>query len=108
MPGNCGYQKAWEKNYPWLSCVKTDKKLAHCGICPKSFRIDNSGIGQVKSHAKSHESDTGRAMQKVQYVIKFGIADYVKKKLINDAKDTPYSFLFDETTTSQVKKQYDT
>ena len=57
MPGNCGYQKAWEKNYPLLSCVKTDKKLAHCGICPKSFRIDNSGIGQVKSHAKSHESE---------------------------------------------------
>ena len=44
---------------------------------------------------------------KVQYVIKYGIADHLKKQLIYDVKNTPYSFLFDETTNSQVKKQYD-
>ena len=44
---------------------------------------------------------------KVQYVIKYGIADHLKKQLIYDVKNTSYSFLFDETTNSQVKKQYD-
>ena len=43
---------------------------------------------------------------KIQYVIKYGIADHFKKQLIYDVKNTPYSFLFDETTNSQVKKQY--
>ena len=40
---------------------------------------------------------------KVQYVIKYGIADHLKKQLICDVKNTPYSLLFDETTNSQVK-----
>ena len=44
---------------------------------------------------------------KVAYIIKFGIAPYVRRKLVKDLADTPFSFLFDETTTSQVKKQYD-
>ena len=35
------------------------------------------------------------------------IANYLKKNLIYDVNNTPYSFLFDETTSSQVKKQYD-
>ena len=44
---------------------------------------------------------------KVQYVIKYGIADHLKKQLIYDVKNTSYSFCFDETTNFQVKKQYD-
>jgi len=44
---------------------------------------------------------------KVAYVIKFGIAPHVRRNLIKDIADTPFSFLFDETTTSQTKKQYD-
>lgn len=32
-------------------------------------------------------------------------AQYVRRKPINDVTDTPFSFLFDETTNSQVKKQ---
>lgn len=52
--------------------------------------------------AKSYSmSDT-----KAQYLIKFCIANYLKWKLIYDVNNTPYSFLFDETTNSQVKKQY--
>ena len=47
------------------------------------------------------QSDT-----KVQCVIKYGIGEHIKEGLINDAATTPYSFLFDETTNSQVKKQY--
>ena len=44
---------------------------------------------------------------KVQYVIKYGIVDHLKKQMIYIVKNTPYSFLFDETTSSKVKKQYD-
>ena len=41
------------------------------------------------------------------YMIKFSIAQYVRRKLIREVADTPFSFLFDETTNSQVKKHYD-
>ena len=180
--GKTSYRAEWEKFHPWLSGVKTDKCLAYCKICLKTFRIDNSGLSQVKSHAKSHGSDTRKAMltqrtftsiaedgkvtlsqnrlllspedlvtkaevlqalhivdknhsfasakedsqrfrsmfpdsniaksysmadTKVQYTVKFGIAENLKKKLIYDVKKVPYSFLFDETTNINVKKQYD-
>ena len=44
---------------------------------------------------------------KAKYTIQFGIAQYVKEKLILDVSNKPSSFKFDETTTSQIKKQYD-
>ena len=56
VPGTCKYQKAWEKDYPWVSSVKTDPQSAYCGICLKSFKINNSDVGQLKSHLKCHES----------------------------------------------------
>ena len=43
----------------------------------------------------------------MQYVIKVGVAEYLKRKLINDVLEMPYSFPFDEPTTMQVKKQYE-
>ena len=56
MPGTCKYQKSWEKDYPWVSSVRTDLQSAYCGICFKSFKISNSGVGQLKSHSKCHKS----------------------------------------------------
>ena len=44
---------------------------------------------------------------KVKYSIQFGIAPYLKEKVMNELNGVPYTFKFDETTTSQVKKQYD-
>ena len=44
---------------------------------------------------------------KAKYTIQFGIAQYVKEKLILDVSNKPFSFKFDETTTSQIEKQYD-
>ena len=44
---------------------------------------------------------------RVSYVIKHGISPYVKDLYINDFNGTPFVFKFDETTTLQVKKQYD-
>ena len=40
-------------------------------------------------------------------VVQFALAPFVKDELITGVQKTPYSFKFEETTTSQVKKQYD-
>ena len=39
-------------------------------------------------------------------MIQFGIAPYLQKIILNELKELAFSFRFDETTTSQVKKQY--
>ena len=39
-------------------------------------------------------------------MIQDGIAPYLQKIILNELKELPFSFRFDETTTSQVKKQY--
>ena len=44
---------------------------------------------------------------KMKYTIHFGIAPYVKDQLVQDISNKPFVFKFDETTTPQVKKQYD-
>lgn len=44
---------------------------------------------------------------KLKYLLEFGVAPYLREMLIVDMQAAPFSFLFDETTTSQVKKQYD-
>ena len=44
---------------------------------------------------------------KVKYNIQFGIAPHVKQLLIYDVNNKPFTFKFDETTSSQVKEQYD-
>ena len=41
---------------------------------------------------------------KSKYVVQFGLALFVKDELITDIQKTSYSFKFDETTNSQVKK----
>lgn len=40
---------------------------------------------------------------KTRYVIVYGIAPYVKDLPIKDARNSPFCYKFDETTTSQVK-----
>lgn len=44
---------------------------------------------------------------KLKYTIQFGIAPYFKELLTRDLKKKVFIFKFDETTTQQVKKQYD-
>ena len=46
----------WEKDYPWVSSVRTDPQSSYCGIFLKSFRINNSGVGQLKNHSQCHKS----------------------------------------------------
>lgn len=43
---------------------------------------------------------------KIKYIIVFGVAPFVREQLIEDLKSSPFAFMFDETTTTQLKKQY--
>lgn len=45
------YRAEWEKEFSWLSPSTTGIYLAYCKLCKKDFRIDNSGICQVKQHS---------------------------------------------------------
>lgn len=177
--GRTSYQASWEKQFPWLQKVNSDIYRAYCKICCKSFKVDGSGVSQVKSHAKTHKEDSSNANQrtfevtngkvsfqpkramalspedqvtkaeilqamhfassnysfasasddgerfqmmfpdsqiartyrqsetKLKYNIQYGIAPFIRKQLIYDINKCPFTFKFDETTTSQVKKQYD-
>ena len=44
---------------------------------------------------------------KTKYTIQFSIYPYLKDLLLDDLKNTVFTFKFDESTTQQVKKQYD-
>ena len=44
---------------------------------------------------------------KVKYMLQFGVAPFMRSVILNKLKWLPFSFRFDETTTSKVKKQYD-
>ena len=41
------------------------------------------------------------------YFVKYGLAEYFKEQVQLDLQGVPYTLKFDETTTYQVKKQYD-
>ena len=45
---------------------------------------------------------------KVKYCSQCGITPHLKDLIVKDLANSPFTFKFDETTTSQVKKQYDT
>ena len=44
---------------------------------------------------------------KVMYIMRYGITKYFKDELTKEVKEKPFTFHFDESTTSQTKKQYD-
>ena len=48
-----------------------------------------------------HQAET-----KSKCIIQFGVSPYVRKQVIEDFTGQPFTFKFDETTTSQIKKQY--
>lgn len=46
------FSSEWQESYRWLRKC-SDKFSAKCAICNLTFRIDNAGLCQVKSHEKS-------------------------------------------------------
>lgn len=74
-----------------------------------SFRSneDTSAIFQQMFPDSKIASSYKMSETKAKYVVEHGIKPYVLKELLNDFNGQPFTFKFDETTTSQVKKQYD-
>ena len=188
LPGKTCYSSLWEKEFRWLTNVQYDKYSAMCTMCQKVFKIDGSGISQVRSHGASQKHkdvatkqssnqekakkqtkilivdeqfsvkqqkisfafeeqvlkaeviqalktvDSGHSFAscetngaqfremfpdstiaasysqsstKVKYVIQYGLAPHFADQLKKDLLNVPFTYLFDETTNSQVKKQYD-
>lgn len=81
--------KCAKSNYSFASNAQNDDLFAK--MFPDSAIAKNWCMGETK----------------VKYILEYGIAEYVREKLIEDLNATPFTFMFDETTTSQVKKQYD-
>lgn len=71
----------------------------------KNCNADLSGIFRRMFPDSKIAAAYGMSDTKVKYVIQFGIGPFILKQLIKDLKDTPFTFMFDETTSSQVKKQ---
>lgn len=70
----------------------------------------NDGNNQLFSKMfpdSSIAADFKMGHTKCKYLVQFGIYPWIMEELLMDLKDTPFSYKFDETTTSQVKKQYD-
>ena len=79
------------------------------GVKNDSLSSGNGDSGRFKKMfqdlqiaAKYSQEET-----KSKYVVQFGVTPFVKVELITDVQKTQYSFKFDGTMTSQVRKQYD-
>ena len=53
-----------------------------------------------------HDSSYCWRMLAIIYMVQFGIASYIKRIIYSEVKEMPFTFYFDEITTSQLKKQY--
>lgn len=82
-----------------LKCVKSTFSFA-----------SNAGNNQLFA-SMFHDSKIAQSYRmsetKCKYLVQFGICPWILENLKNDLKGNPFSFLFDETTTSQIKKQFD-
>ena len=61
--------------------------MAYCKICIKSFRIDNSGLSQVKSHATCHKSGSLLNNQRTFQISKSNKVHLSKTSLILSTED---------------------
>ena len=72
----------------------------------QSCRSDNNIYRRMfpdSEIAKNYEMSA----TKVMYIMRHGMAIYVRNDLKKEIDDRPFTFHFDESTTEQVKKQYD-
>ena len=80
----------------------------HVVECNHSFASSNgdSERFQIMFPDSNIAKSYSQAETKTKYIIQYGIYPYVKDELIKDVNGCPITFRFDETTTSQIKKQY--
>ena len=85
--------------YQCLQVVSSNYSFSSTEADNSRFKmmLPDSRIAAIYSQGKT----------KVRYNIQFGIAPYIKQMLLYDVNNTPYTFRFDESTSSQIKKQYD-
>lgn len=72
-----------------------------------SFASNEEDVFKIMFPDSQIASKYAMGETKTKYVIQHGIAPYVHHILVQDLKQQPFTFKFDETTTNQVKKQYD-
>ena len=70
-----------------------------------SFFIATNGNNE-KYNLIFHDSSYCWRMLAEIYMVQFGIASYIKRIIYSEVKEMPFTFYFDEITTSQLKKQY--
>lgn len=80
-----------------LKCVKANF----------SFASNNENVFKLMFTDSKIAANYNMCETKAKYVVQFGIAPYVQNVLVTDMKNQAFTFKFDETTTNQVKKQYD-
>eukprot|EP00111_Clytia_hemisphaerica_P012166 TCONS_00035734-protein len=85
--------------------------LHSLNVVDKNFSFSSCSSDNYLNREKFPDSDIAKAYEmsstKVAYLIKFGIAKYFQDELLKEVHDQPFTFHFDESTTSQTKKQYD-
>ena len=82
-----------------LDCVQSNYSFTSANNDDENFKL----MFPDSKIAQSYRQE----LMTIKYVIQFGIASFVKEQMIRSFELQPFSFMFDETTTSQVKKQYD-
>lgn len=55
---NTKFRRQWKDSFKWLTEVKGDPFSAKCTICECVFRVNSSGITQVKDHSATKRHDT--------------------------------------------------
>lgn len=79
--------------------------------CVSNFSFaSNEGNNQLFAkmfHDSKIASNYRMSYTKCQYVVEFALKTFILQNLCDDFRDTAFTFKFDESTTVQVKKQYD-
>ena len=85
--------------------------LQACNLVDKNQSFQSADGDNERLARQFHDSAIAKnykqGQTKMKYMVQFGIAPHIKEMLLEDMQHEQYCFHFDETTTSQVKKQYD-
>ena len=76
----------------------------------KTFILDNKPLFSGKAVFQHEVNSESVMLSKVSYIIGHGLGPYFLQKTVDDILSTPGTYFtlhFDETTTSQIKKQLD-
>ena len=91
--------------------VKTAEIIQVLNIIDNNQAFSSANSDNKRFQQMFPDSNIARSYKqgetKVKYVLQFGIAPYIRNSLIEEVKGQAFCFKFDETTTAQVKKQYD-